>query len=402
MKSKNILISGASIAGPTLAYWLHRYGFNPTVVERAPTLRQGGYKIDVRGSATGVLDRMGLLQDAKRRSTNMEGISFVNRDNKPMFTMSADFLMGREADDVELMRADLSGLLYEASCRNTEYIFDDSITALAQAQDGVRVTFEQNAPRTFDLVIGADGLHSNVRALAFGDESAFLKYLGSYISIFSTTTDLPLDHKELFYATPGHMANLYSTGGKQAKALLAFASEPLTYDRRNVAAQKQLLAKAFAREEWLVPELLQSMWDATDFYFDSMSQVQMESWFRGRIALVGDAGYCPSPASGQGTSLALVGAYVLAGELAAAAGDYQTAFARYNEQMRGYITQNLELGIKMAQEMVPTSRFQFWLRSQMMRMLPYLPWKRMIVKQITDPLQHAANAITLKNYVSAA
>ena len=191
---------------------------------------------------------------------------------------------------------------------------------------------------------------------------------------------------------------MYSAGQPgEAKALFAFTSPPLEYQRQNVEQQKQLLAGAFAGQQWEIPRLLACMPDAPDFYFDSMSQIHMSSWSNGRVALVGDAAYCPSPASGQGTGLALVGAYVLAGELAAA-GDYCTAYARYEAEVRGYVEQNLSLGQKMAKEMVPASHLQIWFRNQMMRALPYLPWKGLITKGILEPLQKAANAITLKDY----
>lgn len=399
MNNRNILISGASIAGPTLAYWLRQYGFNPTVIERAPALRKGGYKIDVRGAATGVLERMGILADVKAASTDMRGASFVNKANKPIVTMSADFFMGREGDDVEIMRGDLSSILYEATCKETEYIFGDSICALTQDNDGVHVAFEHGEARTFDLVVGADGLHSNVRALAFGDETAFIRYLGCYISIFSTTNYLNLDHWELFYNAPGRLANMYSAQqNKEARALFAFTSPPLQFDRRDVGAQKKLLADAFAGVGWETLRLLEAMCDAPDFYFDSMSQIQMDRWSNGRAVLIGDAGYCPSPASGQGTSLALVGAYVLAGELKATVGDYGRAYALYEQELRPYVERNLTLGQKMAKEMVPDSQTQLWFRNQMMRLLPYLPWKGLITKGILQPLREAANAITLKDY----
>ncbi|MCX6048567.1 MAG: FAD-dependent monooxygenase [Chloroflexi bacterium] len=399
MKNRNILISGASIAGPTLAYWLRRYGFNPTVIERAPALRKGGYKIDIRGAATVVLERMGILADVERASTDMRGASFVNKANKPIATMSADFFMGREGDDVEIMRGDLSGMLYAATCNDTEYIFGDSICALVQDNDGVHVTFERGESRVFDLVVGADGLHSNVRALAFGEEAAFIRYLGCYISIFSTPNYLNLDHWELFYNAPGRLANMYSARqNKEARALFAFTSPPLQFDRRDIGVQKKLLADAFAGVGWETPRLLEAMCDAPDFYFDSMSQIQMDRWSNGRAVLIGDAGYCPSPASGQGTSLALVGAYVLAGELKTACGDYNTAYMHYEQELRPYVEQNLTLGQKMAKEMVPDSQTQLWFRNQMMRMLPYLPWKGLITKSILQPLREAANAITLKDY----
>jgi 2-polyprenyl-6-methoxyphenol hydroxylase-like FAD-dependent oxidoreductase len=295
------------------------------------------------------------------------------------------------------MRGDLASIL-AAATSDVEYIFGDSIAAIEQHEQGVDVTFARGRPRSFDLVVGADGLHSNVRALAFGDEAQFLRYLGCYISIFTVPNHLGLDHWELFYTVPGRLANMYSAGQPaEAKALFAFTTPPLAYDRQDIQQQKQILANAFAGQTWQIPRLLGCLPDAPDFYFDSMSQIHMNSWSSGRVALVGDAAYCPSPASGQGTGLALVGAYVLAGELAAAP-DHRTAHAGYEAQLRSYVEQNLALGQKMAKEMVPQSRQQIWIRNQMMRALPYIPWKGMITKGILEPLQKAANAITLKDY----
>ena len=399
MKNHTILISGASIAGPALAYWLRRCGFAPTIVERAPALREGGYKVDIRGSAVGVLERMGILAEVQHASTNMRGTSFVNSANKPIATMSADFLMGREGDDVEIMRGDLARILYNATQNDVEYIFGDSITGIEQHEGGVDVTFACGPARSFDLVVGADGLHSNVRGLAFGDESCYIRHLGCYISIFTVPNYLGLDRWELFYTAPRRLANMYSARqNSEAKALFAFTAAPLEYNRQDTEHQKRLLADAFTGQKWEVPRLLEFLPDAPDFYFDSISQIQMDTWSTGRVALVGDAAYCPSPASGQGSGLALVGAYVLAGELMLAAGDHRVAFPRYADEIRGYVAQNLALGQKMAKEMVPRSRGQVWLRNQMMRALPYLPWKGLVTRGILEPLQKAANAIRLKDY----
>jgi 2-polyprenyl-6-methoxyphenol hydroxylase-like FAD-dependent oxidoreductase len=313
--------------------------------------------------------------------------------------MDADFFGGREGDDIEIMRSDLSRILYDATRYDIEYIFDDSITAISQNGLDVDVTFKRGQPRTFDLVVGADGLHSNVRTLTFGDESEFIHHLRHYIAIFTIPNYLDLDRWELYYALPGKTVNIYSTRqNDDAKAMFLFASPPLNYDRRDGMQQKEILARTFAGEGWDVPRLLEFMTEAPDFYFDSISQIHTEHWSRGRAVLLGDAAYCPSPASGQGTSLALVGAYVLAGELAASAGDYHTAFTRYEDEMREYVEQNQTLALENLKGMVQRSRSQIWFQTQMIRILPYLPGKERIIGRITEAIQKAATAITLKDY----
>jgi 2-polyprenyl-6-methoxyphenol hydroxylase-like FAD-dependent oxidoreductase len=397
MKNRNILISGASIAGPALAFWLRHYGFNPTVVERAPALRDGGYKVDIRGAAVDVIERMGILAEVRRASTDMRGASFVNDAGKRLATMDPDLFGGRESGDVEIMRGDLAHILYAATQPDIEYIFNDSITAISQSEQGVEVTFAHGQPRIFDLVVGADGLHSGVRALAFGDESAFLRHLGHYIAIFTIPNHLDLDRQELLYAVPGKTTNVYSTRqDTDAKVLFLFASPPLEYDLRDTQQQKKILAETFAGAGWEVPRLLDSMWQARDFYFDSISQIHMERWSNGRVVLLGDAAYGPSPASGQGTSLALVGAYVLARELAAADSDHHTAFARYENEMQEYVEQNQKLALGNLKGMVLRSRPEIWFQTQMIRMLPYLPGKDRIIGRVTQAIHKAATAITLK------
>jgi 2-polyprenyl-6-methoxyphenol hydroxylase-like FAD-dependent oxidoreductase len=399
LKNRNILISGASIAGPALAYWLRRYGFNPTVVERAPALRDGGYKVDIRGAAVDVAERMGILAEIRQRRTDMRGASFVNRTGKRLATMDADLFGGRAGDDLEIMRGDLARILYEATRQDTKYIFNDSITSMAQNEAGVEVTFADSPPRAFDLVVGADGLHSNVRAQAFGEESAFIRHLDHYIAIFSIPNYLHLDRWELLYAVPGKTTNVYSTQQHtDAKAMFLFASPPLVYDYRDSERQKQILAETFAAEGWEIPQLLEHMAAAPDFYFDSISQIHMNRWSNGRVVLIGDAAYCPSPASGQGTSMALVGAYVLAGKLAAAAGNEHTAFSGYEHELRSYVEQNQRLAPENLKGMVLRSRPQIWFQTQMIRMLPYLPGKDRIIGRVTQAIHSAANAIILKDY----
>ncbi|MFC4945731.1 FAD-dependent monooxygenase [Pseudonocardia sp. GCM10023141] len=399
--TRTVLISGASIGGPALAYWLRRHGFVPTVVERASELRTGGYKIDLRGAAIEVADRMGILEAARAADTEMQSMSFVDGAGKRLVSMPADLFMGRGEADVEVMRGDLSSMIVDLA-EGVEYLFGDSITSLIDGPAGVAVTFENAAPRTFDLVVGADGLHSNVRALAFGEESQFVRDLGYNVSIFAVPNHLGLDREELVYSVTGRTVNLYST--KQtagAKALFLFPAPAEPVDRHDVTAQKAHVRNTFTGAGWETDRLLAAMETTADFYFDSVSQVRMDGWTRGRVALVGDAGYCPCFASGQGTSLAMVGAYVLAGELAAAGGDHVVAFAAYDRAMRTFVATNQELGENSIGRMVARSRFQSFLGVQIMRMLKVVPWRNAMIEKMIGPIHEAATAISLKDYAPA-
>jgi 2-polyprenyl-6-methoxyphenol hydroxylase-like FAD-dependent oxidoreductase len=401
MRNHEVLISGAGLAGPALAYWLSRYGFRPTVVERAPALRDSGYKVDVRGAATEVLKRMGVYEASRAADTGMRHITYVRRDGRPIAVIDANVLMGRRGDDVEIMRTDLTRILYDATAADVEYVFGDAIADIVPGPDGVDVTFERGAPRRFGLVVGADGLHSATRRLAMGRVP--LSHLGAYISIFTVPNHLRLDREEVMYFEPGRLVFAYSADvSSAARAGFTFASPELAYDRRDVAAQKGLVKEAFAGLGWEVPRLLESIDAAGDFYLDSLSEVDLPRWSAGRVALIGDAAHCPSPASGQGTSLALVGAYVLAGELAAARGDHVVAFDAYETAMRPYVAKNLTLGRKMAGDMVPNARWKIALRNYGMRTLKYHPRKERVIERVLRPLHEAANAIELRDYDAVA
>jgi 2-polyprenyl-6-methoxyphenol hydroxylase-like FAD-dependent oxidoreductase len=398
LKNRTILIAGASVAGPALAYWLSHYGFEPTVVERAPAPRSGGNAIDIRGGSREVAERMGIMPAVRQALTHQRGMSFVNQQGQPQATMSVEQFNGEGlVSDCEILRGDLVDILYQASKDSTEYLFNDSITSLTEVEEGVRVTFEKGQPRTFDLVVGADGLHSNVRALTFGPESQFIRHLGYYVSIFTTANHLHLDRWQLVYNMPGKLAGVYTAHqNTETKAMFFFASPPLQYDRHNSSEQKQILARVYADAGWEVPHLLKAMESAPDFYFDSISLIQLERWSRGRIALLGDAGYCPSPLSGQGTNLALVGAYTLAGERAATSGDHQIAFARYQEELQDYVRRQQKAASGGGKWFIPPNQAMIQLRNLNMRLLPYLPWKGLIAKAIQQQ-----TAITLKEYQDA-
>ena len=390
MRTKSVLISGASIAGPALAYWLNRYGFETTIIERAPAIRPGGYAVDFRGAGMEVLKRMGIMEEIRKYETRTGKITMVDRNNKKLASMPDGFTSG----ELEIMRGDLANVLYEATRQNTDYIFNDSITGLTQRPDGVDVTFSRSAALHFDLVVGADGLHSNVRTLVFGEEARFLRELGLYIAIFTTPDFMHLDRNGLYYGTLGRRVGLFGVRRKkEAMASFFFTSDPLKYDRRDILQQKQILREKFANMSWQVPRLLELMDSAPDFYFDSVSQIRMDTWSRGRVTLVGDAAHCGSPVSGLGTTMAVTGAYVLAGELRAAGGNHNVAFPSYETRMREFTVncQKLADGVDW---FIPRTYFKFWLSTKIWKVLPHTPWKNMMNEIPTK----AANSIQLNDY----
>ncbi|MFC8076667.1 FAD-dependent monooxygenase [Streptomyces sp. NPDC057307] len=338
--TKNVLISGASIAGPALAFWLGRLGFEPTVVELAPALRHGGQAVDFRGEThLTVLERMGLLPALRELQTGGSPMRFVDERGRTLLHLPAEFAGG----EIEVLRGDLAAVLYEHSLPRTEYVFGDSITHLTETPSGVRVDFQRGVSRDFDLVIGADGLHSNVRRLAFGPEEDYVSHLGYYAATWRLPTDLGLPrgsagHKgSVGYNVPGRLASVGADhrDPAQAGAFFAFASPELSYDRHDLDQQKRLIDDAFSGLGWEVPRLLASLHQAPDLYFDSISRADVDTWSTGRVCLVGDAA-CGATIGGMGSGTAVVAAYVLAGELARADGDHRTAFTRYETRLRKY------------------------------------------------------------------
>ncbi|MET8431021.1 FAD-dependent monooxygenase [Nocardia sp. NPDC004860] len=396
--NKTVLISGASVAGPALAFWLKKYGFTVTVVEQAPALREGGYKVDIRGVAMEVVERMGLSGEIRNASTDMRGGAWVDATGKAIATLGPDLIGMRSPGDDEVLRGDLARILFDAGKSGVDYRFGDAITELIEHADGVEVHFRHAAPQVFDLVIGADGMHSTVRRSVFGAEEQFARHTGMAACVISVPNYLDLDHWELIHAAPGKVVQVYSTQRSAAKAQFIFPAPEQLPDRRDTAAQQRLVAEVFAGGGWETATLLDAMPDSPDFYFDTVSQIHLERWSSGRVALVGDAAYCPSPLSGQGTSMALVGAYVLAGELRAAAGDHRVAFAAYQERMCEYVDENLTLGWNNATQMVAADARALRMQMTMMRMLRWMPWKGMALRPIMKPIEKAANAIRLERY----
>ncbi|MEV4110059.1 FAD-dependent monooxygenase [Nonomuraea sp. NPDC049695] len=368
--SPTVLISGAGIAGSTLAYWLARHGFRPTVVERATGLRSSGSPVDVRGPAVEVAERMGLMDRLRAAATTATGMAFVNDAGRRVGGVNTRAMQRAGGSrEVEVTRTDLAAILYEAARDSAEYLFGDTMTAIRQDETGVEVTFDQAAPRRFDLVIGADGLHSMTRRLAFGPESAFVRHMGLYVATMPLDGPAEQQSEVVIHNSPGRMVAIHPVRGRALAAFIFRAPAVEGFDHRDTEQHRRILADAYAGAGWQVPELLERARTAEDLWFDSVSQVRIDRWHDGRVALLGDAASSVS-LFGDGSTLAMAGAYTLAMELAATPADPQAAFARYEAAHRTLVDPRQDNVAAAAALMVPATRIGIDTRNLASRLWP--------------------------------
>jgi 2-polyprenyl-6-methoxyphenol hydroxylase-like FAD-dependent oxidoreductase len=368
-----ILVSGASIAGPVLAYWLARHGFDVTVVERAPALRKtGGHAVDLIRPGMEISERMGVLSRIENRATGTALLTAHRPWARRPARIDSLKLTGAVSDRrIEIMRDDLSEIFYDATRGDVEYVFGDQITAITD--DGI-VSFQHGQARSFDVIVGADGLHSGVRRIVFGNDVPE-RFLGGHLSVVSVPKPMARDREMTGYFEPDRIAMVYTADHlDDARAVFLFRSrQPLDHGHRNVAHQQDQLRAAFGGMPAEVGRWLGELERTPAFYFDAITQLEMTTWSQGRVTLVGDAGYCPGPAVGGSTTLAVYGAYVLAGELARAGGDHTAAFAAYERSMMPFVLGSRALARANTRTLVPGSRWGVMAFIGIARLVTVLP-----------------------------
>lgn len=356
--------------------------------------------MDIRGTAREVIERMDLVTQVGQARIGARGMAFVDESGRRVASLGTDVFgpSGGPVAEWALLRTDLARILYDAISDDVPIVFDDAITAMEYDKEGVAVTFENGEPRRFDLVVGADGVRSTVRRLRFGPDGHYVRDLDSYIALFSHASHVELNGWQVMHTVPGRNGRNGRTAGlrpmaQHGRALAGFFFRVpgLVHDRRDVTTQKQIVVDTFADVGWEVPAILEKIWDATDFYFDRVEQVRLDTWWNHRTVLVGDSAYCASPMSGIGTSLALVGAHVLASELARASGDHRAGFAGYQAVMQPFVDRAQQFARTSGDGgLMPASSRQLWLRNQSVRLVRHLP-KRVVARG----LEQISHTVTL-------
>ncbi len=384
--NRKILIIGAGIAGPTICYWLKKYGFNPTLIERSKQLRTGGEGIDIRGTSVEIVKKMDIYDSIRAKRTLILSTQYVDTDGQTLSEKHGQKSVFKEGDEVEIARGDLVKILLQA-IPDLPCYFHKEIISLMQKDQFVEVTFKDGHIESYDLVIAADGLHSSTRKMTFSDEDCQFFNLDYYISVFSIPNYLNLNRTQIIFTKDQKTIRLNSPkDSDRAFASFVFRAKRVLGGIANEQEQKKCLRDFFYDLGWESNKILDLMNDSDGFYFDVMAQIKMDSWTKGRVALLGDAGYCASPLSGQGTNMAIVGAYILAGELKLADGNYSVAFNRYNELMRPFVDANQDLGRWLGECFLPEGEVSKEIIEQRS-------------SEIMEKIKVAANAISLPDYV---
>jgi 2-polyprenyl-6-methoxyphenol hydroxylase-like FAD-dependent oxidoreductase len=335
--NKSVLVSGASFAGLATAYWMNQFGYKVTIIEIAKDLKKGGTPVNIGDDVVDIVRRMGLLEQIQANRLMMEGVELKNADDVTKGTQLPLPDIGPSDVDWEIERDVLLDIMFDAIKGDVEFIFDNSIESFEETADGVTVSFKDGAQRSFDLIFGCDGVHSQVRKIQFGDEAEYSHFLGQYFSITIVSDLLIKENTTQMYNEPGKFVMLNAYNNKTDIVLCFSSEQEIPYNYRDEQQQRDIIDRQFAGRGWRISELLEEVGKSKSFYFDKVCQIKMPSWTKGRVALVGDAAHCASPAAGMGGSLAIIGAGALADAFQRRGGNFELAFQDYNESFRPYI-----------------------------------------------------------------
>lgn len=349
-QNKKVLISGASFAGLTTAYWMHKMGYQVTIVEIGSSLKMGGTPVDIKDQTVDIVKRMGIFESIKANRIGPEKWEFKNADDITEHTMLLDKLPEHE---FEIERDILLNMLFELIKDNVDFLFNNSIEALHEKEENLDITFKNGEKDEFSLLFGCDGIHSTVRKIWFGEEHNFSNFLGQYFSIAIANKLLVEQGTYQMYAEPNKGIALYAYNGKTDIVFTFRSEKEIPYDFRNQEQQKKLISKQFESMSWRANELQKELLNSTSFYFDKFCQIKMPTWTKGRVALVGDAGYCASPAAGMGGSLAIVGATALADAFEQHNGNFKLAFEMYETDLRPFVEEVQADAVEMLEKLLP-------------------------------------------------
>ena len=366
-RAPGVLISGASFAGLSTAWWMNRLGYAVTIVELAGSLRRGGTPVNIREGVIEVVRRMGLLDRIKAQALPPRPVIFLDENGSPLLQQHEEQAGEELEEEYEIERDALLELLFDELKGKAEFVFADSILSVAESEDQVDVTFGSGRKQSFSLVFGCDGTHSTVRRLCFGEEASFVIFLKNYFSLTIVPKLLMAENTSEMFSVPGKTVMINTYNGKTDIAFCFSSADEIPYDRRRHDEQKNVIRKHFEGSKWRTAELLEEMSESDNFYFDKLCQVQMSSWTKGRVALVGDAAYCPSPAAGMGGSVAILGAAALGEAFENHPDDLAAAFKEYNASFRPVVeviqTQAVEFGLEM---FMPSSEAAIQKRNQLL------------------------------------